>query len=152
MGLQNHSQNPDRRDPLQAYLCIETVIPIEVGVTSIRRETFNKECNDDEMRLNLDCLDELKDKAFRKMTKYQQKMVEYYNKRVKLRKLDIGDLILRKITTTTKVPAQGKFGLTWEGPYRVIHYSRQGSYHLETIDGQRLPRPWNIENLKKYHQ
>ena len=33
------------------------------------------------------------------MMKYQQKMAKYYNKRVKLRQLDIGDLILRKVTT-----------------------------------------------------
>ena len=79
-------------------------------------------------------------------------MVEYYNKRVKLRRLDIGDLVLRKVTPTTRDSAQGKLGLTWEGPYLVIHYFRQGSYHLETLDGQRLPRPWNIEHLKKYYQ
>ena len=48
---------------------------------------------------------------------YQQKMVEYYNKRVKLRRLDIGDLVLRKVTTVTRDSAQGKLGPTWEGPY-----------------------------------
>ena len=82
------------------------------------------------------------------MAKYQQKMTEYYNKRVKLRQLDIGDLVLRKVTLATKNTTQGKLGPTWEGPYRVIHYSRRGSYHLESIDGQKLPRPWNIEHLK----
>ena len=86
------------------------------------------------------------------MMRYQQKMAEYYNRRVKFKRLDIGDLVLRKVTTATIDPAQGKLGPNWEGPYRVIHYSRQDSYHLETIDGQRLPRPWNTEHLKKYHQ
>ena len=51
-------------------------------------------------------------------------MADYYNKRVKLRRLDIGDLVLRKVTPVTRDPAQGKLGPTWEGPYRVIHYSR----------------------------
>ena len=83
------------------------------------------------------------------MAKYQQKMAEYYNKRVTL---DIKDLILRKVTTVTKDPNQGKLGPMWEGPYRVVHYSQRGNYHLETLDGQKLLRPWNIENLKKYHQ
>ena len=86
------------------------------------------------------------------MEKYQQKMAEYYNKRVKLRQLDIGDLVLCKVTMARKDPTQGKLGPTWEGPYRVVHYSRRGSYHLETLDGQRLLNPWNIEHLKKYHQ
>ena len=79
-------------------------------------------------------------------------MAEYYNKRVKLRRLSIGDLVLHNVTTATRDPAQGKLGPTWEGPYQVVHYSMQGSYHLETLDGKRLPRPWNIEHLKKYHQ
>ena len=86
------------------------------------------------------------------MAKYQQKMVEYYNKRVKLRWLDIGNLVLRKVTPATKDPAQGKLGPTWERLYKVIHYSKQDSYHLKTLDGKKLPRPWNIEHLKKYHQ
>ena len=78
-------------------------------------------------------------------------MADYYNKRVKLRQLDIGDLVLRKVTPVTRDPTQGKLGPTWEGPYRVIHYSRRGSYHLETMYGQKLPKLWNIEHLKKYH-
>ena len=108
--------------------------------------------NDDKLWVNLDCLDEVRDKASSRMTEYQRKMAKYYNKRVKLRQLDIGDLVLPKVTTVTKDPTQGKLGPAWEGPYRVVHYSRRGSYHLETGDGWRLPRPWNIENLKKYHQ
>ena len=79
-------------------------------------------------------------------------MAEYYNRRVKLKRLEIGDLVLRKVSIAMKDPNQGKLGLTWEGPYRVVHYSRRGSYHLETLDGQKLPRPWNIKNLKKYYQ
>jgi len=46
---------------------------------------------------------------------------------------------LRKVTPATKDPTQRKLGLTWEGPYKVTHYSKQGSYHLETLDGRRLP-------------
>ncbi|XP_050256370.1 uncharacterized protein LOC126701950 [Quercus robur] len=130
----------------------EAVIPVEVGVTSIRRGTFREGLNDEGLRFNLDCLDEVRDNASSRMTKYQKKMAEYYNKRVKLRRLAIGDLVLRKVTIATKDPTQGKLGPTWEGPYRVVHYSRQGSYHLETMDGQKLPRPWSIEHLKKYHE
>ena len=83
----------------------EAMIPVEVGITSIRRETYHKESNDDQLKVNLDCLDEVRDRAFNKMTKYQQKMAEYYKKRVKLRRLYIGDLVLRKVTPTTKNPA-----------------------------------------------
>ena len=46
---------------------------------------FHEENNDDQLRVNLDCLDEVREKASAKMTKYQQKVAEYYNKRVKLK-------------------------------------------------------------------
>ena len=83
-------------------------------------------------------MDEVRDRASNKMTKYQQKMAEYYNKRVKFRQLDIGDLVLCKVILATKDHVQGKLGPIWEGPYQVVHYFRQGSYDLEIIDRQRL--------------
>ena len=86
------ARTPTRETPFRLTYGTEAVIPVEVGVTSIRREVFNEESNDDYLRINLDCLDEVRDKAFSKMAKYQQKMAKYYNKRVKLRRLDIGDL------------------------------------------------------------
>ena len=101
----------------------EAVILVEVGVTSTKRAAFSEKENNDKLRLNLDYLDEVRDEASSRMTKYQQKMAEYYNKRVKLRQLNIRDLILRKVTTATKDLIQGKLGPTWEGPYRVVHYS-----------------------------
>ncbi|XP_075645095.1 uncharacterized protein LOC142616093 [Castanea sativa] len=146
------ARTPTGETPFRLTYGTEAVIPVEVGVASVRREVFHEKDNDNQLRINLDCLDEIRDKASSKTAKYQRKMAEYYNKRVKLRRLEIGDLVLRKVTTVTKNSAQGKLGPTWEGPYRIVHYSRQGSYHLETLDGQRLPRPWNIENLKEYHQ
>ena len=79
------ARNPTGETPFTLTYGTEVVIPVEVGVTSIRQEVFNEESNDDHLRINLDCLDEVREKASIRMTKYQQKMVNYYNKRVKLR-------------------------------------------------------------------
>ena len=98
------ARTPKGEIPFRLTYGTEIVIPVKVGVTSVRRGTFNEECNNDELRLNLDCLDKVRDRASNKMTKYQLKMAEYYNKRVKLRRLDIGDLVLRKITTANIDP------------------------------------------------
>jgi len=73
---------------------------------------FHEESNNDQLKVNLDCLDEVRDEASNKMTKCQQKMVEYYNKRVKLKRLDIGDIVLCEVTPATKDPIQGKLGPT----------------------------------------
>ena len=110
-------RTPTGETPFRLTYGTETVIPVEVGVASTRRTTFSEEGNDEKLRVNLDCLDEVRDKASSRMVEYQWKMAEYYNKRVKLRQLDIGDLVLRKVTMATRDPTQGKLGSTWEGPY-----------------------------------
>ena len=107
-------RTPTGETPFRLTYGTEAVIPVEVGVTSIKREVFNEESNNDHLWINLDCLDEVRDKVSNRMTKYQQKMVVYYNKRVKLRRLDISDLVLRKVTLATRDSAQGKLGPTWE--------------------------------------
>ncbi|XP_075650966.1 uncharacterized protein LOC142621563 [Castanea sativa] len=146
------TRTPAGETPFRLTYSTEAVILVKMGISSVRQETFHEESNDDQLKINLDCLDKIRDEAFNRLTKYQQKMAEYYNKRVKLRRLEIGDLVLLKLTSATKDLAQGKLGPTWEGPYWVVHYSRQGRYNLETLDGQRLPRSWNTKHLKKYHQ
>ena len=130
----------------------EVVIPVKIRLASLKKEFFVERSNYDRLKLNLDCLNEVKDQASQRMAKYQQKMAEYYNQRVKLKGFNIEDLVLRKVTPTMKDPAQGKLGPTWEGPYKVVHYSRRGSYHLEDLDGNKLPRPWNVEHLKRYYK
>ena len=134
-------KTPIGETPFSLTYGTKVVIPVEVGITSMRREVFHKGSNDDQLRVNLDCLSESRDGASCKMVEYHQKMSEYYNKRVKLRQLNIEDLVLCKVTLATKDPTQGKLSLTWKGPYKVTHYSRQDSYHLETLDGRRLLRP-----------
>ena len=120
--------------PFKLTYGTEAVISVEVGITSTRREMFRKESNDDQLKVNLNCLDEIRDEGSSRMTKYQQKMAKYYNKRVKLKRIDIRNLVLRKVTPATKDSVQGKLNPTWEGPYQIVHYSRQRSYHPETLD------------------
>ncbi|XP_075654711.1 uncharacterized protein LOC142624863 [Castanea sativa] len=95
------TRTPIGETPFRLTYGTEVVILVEVGITSMRREMFPEESNDDQLRVNLDCLDEVREKASEKMMKYQQKMAEYYNKRVKLKRFDIGDLVLRKFTPAT---------------------------------------------------
>ena len=78
------ARTPTAETPFRLTYGTEAVIPVEVGVSSIKRGTFSEGLNDDELRLNLDFLDEVRDNASNKMIKYQKRMVEYYNKRVKL--------------------------------------------------------------------
>ena len=100
----------------------------------------------------MDVIDEVKEEAMKQMDKHKEAMAKYYNRKVKVRRFNTRDLVLRKVSQATKDPSQGKLGPTWEGPYEVICHSEEGSYYLKSLDGQELPRTWNIEHLKKYYQ
>ena len=71
----------------------------------------------------------------KQMAKHKEAMARYYNRKVKVRMFNIGDLVLRKVSQATKDPSQGKLGPAWEGPYEVIRHSREGSYYLKSLDG-----------------
>ena len=46
--------------PFRLTYGIEAVIPVEAGVTSMRREAFSEDNNDDQLRVSLDCLDKVR--------------------------------------------------------------------------------------------
>ena len=86
------------------------------------------------------------------MARYKNLTGTQYDAIVKPRRLNIGDLVLKRVSLEIKNPAHGKLGSNWEGPYRVINCKRQGSYYLEALDGRKLELPWNVEHLRRYYQ
>ena len=44
------------------------------------------------------------------MAKHKEAMVRNYNIKVKVRRFNTGDLVLRKVSQATKDPSQGKLG------------------------------------------
>ena len=49
--------------PFNMTYGIEAVIPVEVGLTSLKREFFEEQSNNDQLKQNLDFLDEVRDQA-----------------------------------------------------------------------------------------
>ena len=84
------------------------------------------------------------------MASYQQRMAGAYNKNVRIRKFQVGDMVLRKAFQNTINPADGKLAPKWEGPYLIEAEAGKGAYRLLTIEGILLPRAWNAVHLKKY--
>ena len=46
------------------------------------------------------------------MAKHKEAMARYYNKKVKVKRFNTEDLVLRKVSQATKDPSQGKLGPT----------------------------------------
>ena len=130
----------------------EAVIPAEIELTSYRIGNHDEARNDEAIRLQLDLVDEVRAIAEQRLARYQDRMAKHYNSLVRHRDFKVGDLILRKVMGVARDPTQGKLSPNWEGPYRITSWQKEGTYHLETIDRQKLPHPWNTEHLRKYYQ
>ena len=101
---------------------------------------------------DLDTVDELRESTAFRIASYQRRLENSYNKRVKPRMSQPGNLVLRKVFENTADLAAGKFQPNWEGPYLVTQADESGSYALDKLDGTPVPRMWNVIHLKRYYQ
>ncbi|GJR09884.1 hypothetical protein Tco_0792536 [Tanacetum coccineum] len=113
-----------------------------------RTATVDAVHNDEELRLNLDLLEEKRERAVICEAKAKRKMIKYYNARVRGVTFRPGDFVYRSNDASHDV-AGGKLRPKWEGPYEVTDALGDGAYKLRSMDGAVLPRTWNIANLKK---
>ncbi|KAL2505658.1 Ribonuclease H [Abeliophyllum distichum] len=80
-------------------------------------------------RVELDLLEEVRDKTAVRTVAYKRKVVEYFNRQVKPRFFHTGDLVLRNATEAGH--PHTKLGANWEGPYEVIRSVEKGAYILK---------------------
>ena len=60
-------RTPTGETPFKMAFGTEVVIPVEIGVLSIRRAWYNEQSNDEGLKLALDCLPEVRDDAAQRM-------------------------------------------------------------------------------------
>ena len=130
----------------------EAVIPAEVYMANHRVIMYQDKDNEEQLRLSLDLLDEVRMDAKHRTIRYKNLIARQHDAMVRPRHFNIGDLVLKRFSLTTKNPAHGKLGPNWEGPYKVINCKKQGSYYLETLDGRKLEHPWNVKHSRRYYQ
>ena len=139
--------------PFSLAYGVEAVIPLEVGLPTIRTTAFDTGLNDQTLARDLDLAEERREAALVRLAGYHQQLSSSFNHRVRQRKFLPGDLVLCKVLGAAKDPTEGKLGPNWEGPYRITAQVGQGAYRLEAMDtGVKLHRPWNANNLKKFYQ
>ncbi|XP_075095339.1 uncharacterized protein LOC142173615 [Nicotiana tabacum] len=128
----------------------EALIPVEIGEPSTRFTLATEESNDEELRTNLDLLEQRREASLIRMEAQKQIIERYYNRKAHLRYFKIGDFIRKKVFQSTKTTGAGKLNPNWEGPYKVRGIIGKGAYELETMDDKVLPSSWNVVHLKKY--
>ena len=143
-------RTPIGETPFKLAYGSEAIIPAEVHMANHRVMNYKDRENEEQLRLNLDLIDNISRDAEQKTTRYKNLIARQYDAMVKPRQFNIRDLV--SVSLATRNPAHEKLRPNWEGPYRVINCKRQGSYYLETLDGRKLEHPWNVEHLRRYYQ
>ena len=145
------SRRSTGKTPFSMTYGTEAVITLETGFPTLRTSSFNLSNNNELLERSLDFIEERRESAMVQLTYYQHKLKQGYDANVKLRPLAPSDLVLRKVLGTTKNPTWEKLGPNWEGPYRITSIASIGAYFLEDLDEHVIPRPWNVNNLKRYY-
>nr|XP_009785416.1 PREDICTED: uncharacterized protein LOC104233682 [Nicotiana sylvestris] len=78
----------------------EALIPVEVGEPISRFWHASEESNHEAMAMALELLDERREASLVRMAAQKQKIERYYNMRTNLRYFEIGDLVLRKASSS----------------------------------------------------
>jgi hypothetical protein len=95
-----------------------------------------------------DAIDGIRLQAMENINKYQAETIKCRDRKVRLKNIEPGHLVLRRVANPEKV---GKLQLKWEGPFLVVSSSRPDSYRLKDMDGNDIPRSWNADELRRYY-
>ncbi|XP_075494717.1 uncharacterized protein LOC142532281 [Primulina tabacum] len=91
------------------------VLPVKIGQSSALVES----CPDDNYQsraMELDLVEEKREHALIRMEAYRGRVMKSYNKRVRIRDFQVGDLVMKKVNLARDV---GKLEARWEGPFKI---------------------------------
>jgi hypothetical protein len=75
-----------------------------------------------------------------------------YNKKVKAKLFQVGDLVWKTILPLRNKDRKfEKWSPSWEGPYKVKQVMSSNTYLLQILQGKDLPNALNEHFLKQYH-
>ena len=155
LGLPNDGLNSYRQYAFLSSLLSEAVIPLEIQRPLLHVALATKMTEGDNDRLcfqELEALDKNQLQAQQRIELYQARISKAFNKKVKERVAQTGDLVVavrrRKVITQK---TKGKFQPKWEGLFMVESVYSNGAYRLENSSGDTLMMPINGMSLKKYY-
>ncbi|KAI5401708.1 hypothetical protein KIW84_066250 [Lathyrus oleraceus] len=137
--------------PFSLVYGMEAVLPVEVQIPSLRIVKDAGLDEDEWIQTRLDQINLIDEKRLAAVCHgqiYQKRMTQAFNKKVKRRVYQIGDLVIKRIILPQGDP-RGKWTPTYEGPFVVKKVFSGGAMMLATMDGEEFPHPVNADIVKK---
>ncbi|XP_075486264.1 uncharacterized protein LOC142525863 [Primulina tabacum] len=114
--IELHHEQLLGKPPYSLVYGSEAVLHVEIGQSSTRIESYPNN-NDETRAIELDLIEEKRDRAAIPMEAYRSRVMKFYNKHVRSRDFQVGDLIMKKVKPVGDV---GKLEARWERPFKVI--------------------------------
>jgi hypothetical protein len=96
-------------------------------------------------------LDEERVKALEMLTRQKERVAKAYNKKVKSKTFNVGNLVWKVILPMDKKDrVLGKWSPNWEGPFKVVQVFSNGAYEIEELTEEQRSLIINGKYLKKY--
>ncbi|XP_075633401.1 uncharacterized protein LOC142605858 [Castanea sativa] len=131
----------------------KTVLPIEVEIQSLRMLVETKVLEEDWMKeryKQLALVDEKRARAHYHAQRYQKRITKAFNKKVKLRNLKEGDLVLKLLRDETVDP-RGKMKPRWSGPFIIKKIMSGCATRITNLDGEEMFHPIDMDRLQRYN-
>ncbi|XP_055835250.1 uncharacterized protein LOC129903732 [Solanum dulcamara] len=131
----------------------EAVIPAKVEIPSLRIIQEAELSNADWVHNQIEhfaLIDEKRMNVVFHGQLYKKRMTHAFNKRVRPRTFEVGQLVLKHIFSHQD-EYKGKFAPNWQGPYMVRKVLSEGALILSEMDGQEWPKPINSDAVKRYY-
>ncbi|GKD79131.1 reverse transcriptase domain-containing protein, partial [Tanacetum coccineum] len=104
----------------------EAVILAKIGMPTMRTTEVDTVQNDEDLEINLDLLEEIREQAAISEAKSKEKMEKYYNSKVRNTSFKPRDLVYRS-NEASHTKESGKLSPKWEGPYEVTEALGNGA-------------------------
>ncbi|RDY06381.1 Gypsy retrotransposon integrase-like protein 1, partial [Mucuna pruriens] len=152
-GYRTSVRTSTRATPYSLVYGTEAILPIEVEIPSLRvlAEVELDEAEWVQQRLDqLNLIEEKRLTALCHGQLYQQRIKRAFDKKVKPRVFQKGDMVLKKVLPNIK-DQRGKWAPNYKGPYVVKQAFSGGALILTNAEGQDLKYLVNVDSVRMFY-
>eukprot|EP00253_Pinus_taeda_P025342 PITA_25342 len=140
--------------PFELVYGVDTVFPTSLAapIVKLLQEAGSEE-DPMQRRLNqMVHLQQTREEVFKNTSKLQEKIKKIYDKKEKVDKFQVDNVVLKWDARNEEKGKHGKFENLWKGPFKISAYRGQNAFLLKEMNGEECPGgPINGRLLKRYH-
>jgi hypothetical protein len=152
-ACRNSPRESTNTTPFRLTYGHDAVLPVEIHLQSARVQRQMEIPLDHYYQMMSDelvDLDEERLSALEILARQKEKVARAYNKKVKSKSFNLGDLVWKVILPMDKKDRVGKWSLNWEGPFKVVQVYSNGAYEIEELTPEKRALGINGKYLKEY--